>query len=483
MEREENSDAGISVVAMLSHQYPRRDDNWRSARAVRSRDNKLAKKNEQNKELKTINKSLHQRVRKLESTLKESEHNNYLERKAARTEAIQVEREHSGEIRRIQERHANELSQTHAEIEYAYAKAEWEESTRIAAEQVWKEKVREEKRLGAMALMKLRKMHRKEISGLRAVIAYLHKQQQNATILYKSKQDASIRDERTMISAMQKRIDAKSAQVLMLKEVISELNAKHDKEINEMELWMNEMTSEVTQAMRDKKSALAKVEYDRNIAAKRLQKWTMEKMLRRQAEDNLAKMEKEMKSVKHELEVANRLLAVNNFRKLEMKKEWSGLNATNKRSRRGGSRRWPVWVVQVICELLVSGTPPSAIPSNLLTLYMVLYNERPKNIPSVSFVRHCRIVIEVIGETLAAIKLANCPSWDQLWTDATTRQQIPFTALIIGVLTDNGGDTVIDPVVVSSCIFLEDETSESQAEGIKSKVSWFHCIRVDIVYR
>ena len=31
---------------------------------------------------------------------------------------------------------------------------------------------------------------------------------------------------------------------------------------------------------------------------------------------------------------------------------------------RKGAAKWPLWVVQLICELLVSGTPPTSIPSN-----------------------------------------------------------------------------------------------------------------------
>jgi hypothetical protein len=42
-----------------------------------------------------------------------------------------------------------------------------------------------------------------------------------------------------------------------------------------------------------------------------------------------------------------------------------------------------------------------------------------------------------------------------------------FTALIIGIL---GDENDIDPVVVSSCIFMEDERAETQADGILEKV-------------
>jgi hypothetical protein len=49
----------------------------------------------------------------------------------------------------------------------------------------------------------------------------------------------------------------------------------------------------------------------------------------------------------------------------------------------------------------------------------------------------------------------------------TKRRQIPFTALIIGIL---GDENDIDPVDVSSCIFMDDERVETQANGILDKV-------------
>ena len=149
----------------------------------------------------------------------------------------------------------------------------------------------------------------------------------------------------------------------------------------------------------------------------------------------------------------------------KMKKEWS--NAEVARSR-GGSRKWPVWVVQLICELLVNGTPPSAIPGNIQIMYETLHGEEAEDLPSVSFVQSCRVVVEVIGETVTAIKLAKANTWRQLGTDATTRQRIPFTAIIIGLL---GDDAKIDLVVVSSCMFMKGEKSATGAQGIIDKVS------------
>jgi hypothetical protein len=84
--------------------------------------------------------------------------------------------------------------------------------------------------------------------------------------------------------------------------------------------------------------------------------------------------------------------------------------------------------------MLVNGTSSLAVPSAMQTMYELLIGETPKELPSVSFVRSCRVVVEVIGETPAAMKLADAPSWSQLWTDGTTRRQIPFAALVVGLM-------------------------------------------------
>jgi len=145
-----------------------------------------------------------------------------------------------------------------------------------------------------------------------------------------------------------------------------------------------------------------------------------------------------------------------------MKKEWdAGLHNVL-----GGSRQWPAWVVLLICELLVHGTAPTAIPSNIQTLYTTLYGKAPEELPSVNYVRECRVVVEVMCETMAAIKLAESPDWGQLFTDGISRRQISFTVLIVRVIS-NGN---INPIVISSCIFSEDEKSQSIVDAILDKV-------------
>jgi hypothetical protein len=136
--------------------------------------------------------------------------------------------------------------------------------------------------------------------------------------------------------------------------------------------------------------------------------------------------------------------------------------------RQRGGKKWPLWVTAVCCDLLIHGTPPSAIPSSIGTLFVALTGEEPKELPSVNYVRQCRVLIQIIGETITAMKLAACPDWRQIFFDGTTRRQIPFSAVIITLMGDEPGS--FDPIIVSSCVIMEDETSEMQVEGIVSKV-------------
>ena len=94
-------------------------------------------------------------------------------------------------------------------------------------------------------------------------------------------------------------------------------------------------------------------------------------------------------------------------------------------------------------------------------------DEVVKTLPSVRFVRHCRIIVQILGETMTAIKLGRAATWKQLFTDGTSRRQVAFQNVVIGLMSEN---QLFDPTVLSSCIFLEDETSEKQVEAILDKV-------------
>ena len=78
-------------------------------------------------------------------------------------------------------------------------------------------------------------------------------------------------------------------------------------------------------------------------------------------------------------------------------------------------------------------------------------------------------MVEVIGEIIAAIKLAAAESWKQVWTVGTSRRQLSFAALIIDLLGADESEA-LDLVVVSSCIFTEDERAKTQAAGLIDKI-------------
>ena len=123
-----------------------------------------------------------------------------------------------------------------------------------------------------------------------------------------------------------------------------------------------------------------------------------------------------------------------------------------KLGQRGGAR-WPLWVSKVCCELLVNGSPPSAIPSSIGTLTATLYGKEPKKLASLNFVRQCRVLVQIIGETFTAMMLAVCSNWAEIFFDSTTHQQVPFTAIVINLMGD--GPDSINPIIVSSCIVME----------------------------
>ena len=93
-------------------------------------------------------------------------------------------------------------------------------------------------------------------------------------------------------------------------------------------------------------------------------------------------------------------------------------------------------------------------------------SDKVKQVLSLSFIREYRVTIQIIGETLTAYRLANAPKWEQVFTDGTSRRQISLQNLVIGLLDDN----VLKPLILSSSIIPEDETSENQVNAIMLKV-------------
>ena len=112
--------------------------------------------------------------------------------------------------------------------------------------------------------------------------------------------------------------------------------------------------------------------------------------------------------------------------------------------------------------MLVNGTHPTAVPANIQSLCALFTGIESTELPSVTFVRQCRVVLQNLNETLSAFRLDNADSWHQVFTDGTTRRQIVFQNIVIALMED--GD--LDPVIVLSCMYVENETSERCVQSI-----------------
>ena len=106
-----------------------------------------------------------------------------------------------------------------------------------------------------------------------------------------------------------------------------------------------------------------------------MEKWHTERHLRQVAEDYAAEQQK-AEEADRIVKSYEALIEQSAENKRKLRKEWADEAAAHKR---GGARCWPIWVVQLICELLVNGTAPSAsIPTNIQTMYETLYGETPE---------------------------------------------------------------------------------------------------------
>jgi hypothetical protein len=146
-----------------------------------------------------------------------------------------------------------------------------------------------------------------------------------------------------------------------------------------------ELSRELQCALSGKRASERQTAKARKIAAERLQKWHDERNKRKEAQDLAAKNEKAARDA--EKLILEYKETTQDMRR-QMQKEWADEDAA---ARRGGGRRWPIWVVQLICELLVNGTAPSSIPSNIETMYETLYGAKPKEVPSI--ITLCEVVV------------------------------------------------------------------------------------------
>ena len=104
----------------------------------------------------------------------------------------------------------------------------------------------------------------------------------------------------------------------------------------------------------------------------------------------------------------------------------------------GGKLHWPLHICMLVCELLCNGVPPACVRETLQTTLAYFTGRVVTDLPSVSYVRECRTFLQISNDLLGAYTLGMNTSWKQLCTDGTTRRQIGFQSLVIGLLTKKG---------------------------------------------
>ena len=133
-----------------------------------------------------------------------------------------------------------------------------------------------------------------------------------------------------------------------------------------------------------------------------------------------------------------------------------------------GSSKWLVHIVLLICDITVNGTTPSAVADNIQTISDTMNGRKVNEFPSNKFVRQCRVVVQNLNYTLAALWLGDADEWHHIFTDGTSRRQTSFQNLAIAVMVDSNLNTVIIP----SCMLLDDETSENQVKSIVNQIRY-----------
>ena len=168
-----------------------------------------------------------------------------------------------------------------------------------------------------------------------------------------------------------------------------EKQSKLQSDIEYMQEWLEDMNDELQEEKSRAKEAAKKAFRQSKVAENRLSLLKELKVKVGNLRDELAEESKARDSLE-------RLSTI----RLAIKRERAI-------GRRGGSGRWPVHIVLLICEYLVNGTPPSAVPANLQSASAAFTGAEATELPSVNFVRQCRTVCENLNLMLSGFRLGN----------------------------------------------------------------------------
>ena len=131
-----------------------------------------------------------------------------------------------------------------------------------------------------------------------------------------------------------------------------------------------ELVDEVKNANSAKRTAIKLYDKQKESASRCFEQLQIEKEEKNQLNDELTRVLKVQESQQKVIQENKNMVQALKFTKLNLKRE-----------SRVGCREgayWPLGVTEVCCELLVNGSPPSAIPSSIGTLFASLYGKEPK---------------------------------------------------------------------------------------------------------
>jgi len=155
----------------------RRDSNWRTDRAVKSREKALQREKEKSKMLKEQLTTLKVRAGAAESRAKEVQREAYLDKKTSREITLKMEEEHKVALQELKDDLNELLDEAHAAADAEMAKRLAEEQARILDKREHAGEIREERRRSASVAAKAGKKLDKERRGHESVIAHIEGQQ------------------------------------------------------------------------------------------------------------------------------------------------------------------------------------------------------------------------------------------------------------------------------------------------------------------
>ena len=170
---------------------------------------------------------------------------------------------------------------------------------------------------------------------------------------------------------VQQQLDKSSANERRLMEIIKGL-----KDMN------SELVDEVKCAKKAKRGAIRLYGKSKKDTTRRLEQLQQEKEQKKLLRDELTCVLQAQQAQEAQLTEYKRMIEMFHSSK-------RNLTCVVKAGRRGGAR-WPLWVTEVCCELLVNGLSPLSIPSSILTLFVALYGEELNKNP---FIELCQTML------------------------------------------------------------------------------------------